>query len=89
MPVKDEGSNQRRGYRTEKKTDTPTQKAAQEIESMKVLSETKELVQTLVSQIAELKNPDMSTTGRPQKTQLTATEVTCYSCRQKGHIAHD
>ena len=60
------------------------------MDSLKVLSETKELVQTLVSQIADLKKSDMPTVGKPsQKTQLIATGVTCYSCRQKGHIARD
>ena len=90
LPVKEGGDNQRRRYRNEKKTDVPVQKSSQEMDSLKVLSETKELVQTLVSQIADLKKPDMPIIGKPsQKTQLIATGVTCYSCRQKGHIARD
>ena len=90
LPVKEGGNNQCRGYRNEKKADVPVQKASQEMDSLKVLSETKELVQTLVSQIADMKKPDVSTAGRTsQKTKPIATGVTCYSCRQKGHIARD
>ena len=88
MPVQEGGSNQRRGYRSEKKTDAPAQKATQESDSLKVLTETKELVQSLVSQMAELKKPNVISTDRPQKTP-TASGITCYSCRQKGHIARE
>ena len=88
MPVQEGGSNQRRGYRSEKKTDAPAQKATQESDSLKVLTETKELVQSLVCQMAELKKPNVISTDRPQTTP-TASGITCYSCRQKGHIARE
>ena len=90
MPVTRDESQRRRGQRNDRKSETVKRKPDADTDSLKVLSEAKELMQTLVSLIAELKKPSVSTIDRQQKVQPAATGgITCYFCRQKGHISRD
>ena len=77
------------GQRFESKPLTTAQKSTPETESMKVLTETKELMQTLVSQIAELKKPGETAQDQQKKQQTAQGGITCYSCHLKGHFSCD
>ena len=83
MPVKGAESNQHKGYNNKKSIDAPTQKTTQDVDAIQKLAEA---VQTLVGQIAELKKHNLLGTDRPQP---TTSGLTCYSCKQKGHIARE
>ena len=62
-----------------------------QIDSMKMITETRDLVQTLVN---HLTNQDSSNTGKKNQLQANAGfsrrgKVQCYACQEFGHMARD
>ena len=90
VPVKAEQVQKKKSFRPSTKTDQSETTPETQSESMKVLTETRGLVQALMNQLIELNKQNTGLQNGRYNPQLSAERgVICYSCKQRGHYARD
>lgn len=90
VPCREEGKHLKKPQRGERKTEAIASNPVPQPESLKVLSETKELIQALANQISELKKTAERAPDKQPATQpVSGGGILCYGCRQRGHIVKD
>lgn len=90
VPAKDKEAQVRKPSKHGEKTETVESTSTTQTDSLKVLAETKDLVQSLMKQVTELKEQRQSTQPLPQNPRTTrGKNVTCYGCYQVGHVLRE
>ncbi|MCG8035183.1 MAG: CCHC-type zinc finger protein, partial [Candidatus Thiodiazotropha taylori] len=91
VPAKPEKSQSKKMSGSEQQTgQSGLTSPASQTETMKVLNETRDLVQALVTQIKDQVVRDTSKSGQPDNaTQSGRRKIVCYGCQQPGHIIRD
>ena len=86
VPARSEKQQPRKTLKSEPNTEQKQHASSSaESDAMKVLNETKELIQTLVTQMKETAQQDQ---GKKQQ-EHAKRKVVCYSCQQVGHFSRD
>ena len=90
VPVKKETSHNKKTCKDEEKKDPLEVQPSTENESLKVLSEAKDMLQTLMLQMQEFsKVKSVEKPAQQDNKPQRSRNVVCYSCSQKGHISRD
>ena len=90
VPVKAEQVQKKKSFKQSTKTDQSETIHETQSESMKVLTETRGLFQTLMNQLLELNKQNTGLQNGRYNTQFSAERgVICYNCKQEGHYAKD
>ena len=86
VPVKAEQVQKKKSFKQSTKTD----QSETAPESMKVLTETRGLVQALMNQLLELNKQNTGLqNGRYSAPSSAERGVVCYNCKQRGHYDRD
>ena len=90
VPVKAEQVQKKKSFKQSTKTDQSKTTPETQSESMKVLTETRGLVQALMNQLLELNKQNTGLQNGRYNPQSSAERgIICYSCKQRGHYARD
>ena len=89
VPTKQEGSQIKKNHRKDLRTENTTEQSTAQGDS-KVLTEMRDLVQTLVSQLKSQANGELGKKPQQGGTGFGRREnVQCYACKLRGHFARD
>ena len=90
VPAKKETAHNKKTCKDEEKKDPLEVHSSTENESLKVLSEAKDMLQTLMLQMQEFsKVKSVEKPAQQEYKPQRSRNVVCYNCSQKGHISRD
>ena len=90
MPTKQEASQIKKNPRKDLRTEQTTEQSKAQVDSMKVLTETRDLMQELVTQLKSQTKGEFSKKPQQAGTSFGVRgNVQCYACKLRGHFARD
>ena len=90
VPTKQEASQIKKNPRKDLRTEQTTEQSKAQVDSMKVLTETRDLMQELVTQLKSQTKGEFSKKPQQAGTSFGGRgNVQCYACKLRGHFARD
>lgn len=90
VPVKSDKSSTKKPIKQEKIAENTESVAESPKDTMKILTETRELMQSLMTQVTNIANRNQNTQIPQQRTsQIPRRGIVCYGCNESGHVVRE
>ncbi|MEW8546416.1 MAG: hypothetical protein AB2693_23100, partial [Candidatus Thiodiazotropha sp.] len=90
LPAKNDAAQKKKAEKTDQKKDLGNQRNITEKESMKVLTEAKDMMQSLMNQMQEIvKASNTTSTQKQEPKSFRGRNIVCYGCSQLGHVIRE
>ncbi|MCG7879269.1 MAG: retrotransposon gag domain-containing protein, partial [Candidatus Thiodiazotropha endolucinida] len=90
LPAKNDTSQKKKAERTDQKRDSGNLKSDTEKESLKVLTEAKDMMTSLMNQMQEIvKSTNTAPTQQQEQKPFRGRNIVCYGCSQMGNVIRD